>query len=100
MNSSPPSSSSLISPHSECTTASAHPPMLACSNTWYICNLARLESSPVIQLFTHSDKAGGYGVNGPGGALIPRIDGDFYCVMGLPLHRLCCELNKLFLDDL
>ncbi|KAH8273824.1 hypothetical protein KR044_001149 [Drosophila immigrans] len=46
------------------------------------------------------DKAGAYGVQGPGGALIPRIDGDFYCVMGLPLHRLCCELNKLFLEDL
>ncbi|KAH8389625.1 hypothetical protein KR215_008522 [Drosophila sulfurigaster] len=46
------------------------------------------------------DKAGAYGVQGPGGALIPRIDGDFYCVMGLPLNRLCCELNKLFLEDL
>lgn len=46
------------------------------------------------------DKAGAYGVQGPGGALIQRIDGDFYCVMGLPLHRLCCELNKLFLEDL
>ncbi|KAH8377897.1 hypothetical protein KR093_007753 [Drosophila rubida] len=46
------------------------------------------------------DKAGAYGVQGQGGALIPRIDGDFYCVMGLPLHRLCCELNKLFLEEL
>ncbi|XP_030377582.1 uncharacterized protein LOC115626368 [Scaptodrosophila lebanonensis] len=46
------------------------------------------------------DKAGAYGVQGPGGALIPRIDGDFYTVMGLPLHRLCLELNKLFLEDL
>ncbi|XP_032595141.1 dTTP/UTP pyrophosphatase isoform X2 [Drosophila grimshawi] len=46
------------------------------------------------------DKAGAYGIQGPGGALISRIDGDFYCVMGLPLHRLCCELNKLFLEDL
>ncbi|EDW57924.2 dTTP/UTP pyrophosphatase isoform X2 [Drosophila virilis] len=46
------------------------------------------------------DKAGAYGVQGPGGALIRRIDGDFYCVMGLPLNRLCCELNKLFLEDL
>ncbi|XP_013107827.2 dTTP/UTP pyrophosphatase [Stomoxys calcitrans] len=46
------------------------------------------------------DKAGGYGVQGAGGALISRIDGDYYCVMGLPLHRLCCELNKLFLEDI
>uniref|UniRef100_A0A1A9W2J9 Septum formation protein Maf n=1 Tax=Glossina brevipalpis TaxID=37001 RepID=A0A1A9W2J9_9MUSC len=41
------------------------------------------------------DKAGAYGVQGPGGALISRIDGDYYCVMGLPLHRLCCELTNL-----
>lgn len=46
------------------------------------------------------DKAGAYGIKGPGGAMIYRIDGDFYSVMGLPLHRLCCELNKLFLEDL
>ncbi|KAH8418885.1 hypothetical protein KR222_009074 [Zaprionus bogoriensis] len=46
------------------------------------------------------DKAGAYGVQGPGGALIPRIDGDFYCVMGLPLHRLCCELIALFAEEL
>ncbi|XP_065357417.1 dTTP/UTP pyrophosphatase [Calliphora vicina] len=45
------------------------------------------------------DKAGAYGIQGAGGALISRIDGDFYCVMGLPLHRLCCELNKVFLDE-
>ncbi|KNC24050.1 hypothetical protein FF38_11324 [Lucilia cuprina] len=45
------------------------------------------------------DKAGAYGINGPGGALISRIDGDFYCVMGLPMHRLCCELNKVFLGQ-
>ncbi|KAH8283568.1 hypothetical protein KR018_006576 [Drosophila ironensis] len=46
------------------------------------------------------DKAGAYGVQGQGGALIHRIDGDFYCVMGLPLHGLCCELNRLILEDL
>ncbi|KAL7739232.1 hypothetical protein ACLKA6_015090 [Drosophila palustris] len=46
------------------------------------------------------DKAGAYGIGGLGGAMIPRIDGDFYSVMGLPLHRLCCELNQLFLEDL
>ncbi|BFF95127.1 dTTP/UTP pyrophosphatase [Drosophila madeirensis] len=46
------------------------------------------------------DKAGAYGIQGPGGAMIERIDGDFYCVLGLPLNRFCRELNKLFLEDL
>lgn len=37
------------------------------------------------------DKAGAYGVQGYGAALVQRIDGDFFSVMGLPL-RLVVEL--------
>ncbi|XP_071863210.1 dTTP/UTP pyrophosphatase [Bombus fervidus] len=42
------------------------------------------------------DKAGGYGVQGLGGCLIERIDGDFYTVMGLPLYSLTKRLNEMF----
>lgn len=31
------------------------------------------------------DKAGAYGIQGRGAALVERIDGDFYTVMGFPL---------------
>ena len=35
------------------------------------------------------DKAGAYGIQGDLGAVfVARIEGDFYTVMGLPLHRL------------
>ncbi len=34
------------------------------------------------------DKAGAYGIQGRGGLLVERIDGDFYTVMGLPLARV------------
>lgn len=33
------------------------------------------------------DKAGGYGIQGRAAALVERIEGDFYTVMGFPLAR-------------
>lgn len=42
------------------------------------------------------DKAGAYGIQEWIGMIgIESITGDFYNVMGLPLHRLYLELNKL-----
>ncbi len=34
------------------------------------------------------DKAGGYGIQGPAGAFVTRIDGCFFNVVGLPLARV------------
>lgn len=42
------------------------------------------------------DKAGAYAIQGYGSLLVESIDGDFYCVMGLPLVRVaraCAELG-------
>jgi len=40
------------------------------------------------------DKAGGYGIQGRGAALVERIDGDFYTVMGFPLGLFVRTLRE------
>ena len=40
------------------------------------------------------DKAGAYGIQGLGAALVESIRGDFYTVMGLPLCRVCEALKR------
>lgn len=44
------------------------------------------------------DKAGGYGIQGIGATIVSSITGDYYTVMGFPLHRFCVELRKLYTD--
>lgn len=48
---------------------------------------------------SNRDKAGAYGIQGLGGSLVEKIDGDFYNVMGFPLHRFCVNFKNLF-DEL
>ncbi|HET7108844.1 MAG TPA: Maf family protein [Candidatus Acidoferrum sp.] len=41
------------------------------------------------------DKAGAYGIQGPAGRYIPRIEGCYFNVVGLPLSRVVTELQSL-----
>ncbi len=46
------------------------------------------------------DKAGGYGIQGRAGALVERIEGCYYNVVGLPLARVVRMLAELGLEVL
>ena len=39
------------------------------------------------------DKAGAYGIQGYGAALVEWVDGDYFAVMGLPLQRMVRMFN-------
>jgi septum formation protein len=41
------------------------------------------------------DKAGAYGIQGYGAAIVARVDGDYFAVMGLPVQRLVRVLREL-----
>ncbi len=45
------------------------------------------------------DKAGGYGIQGMAGLFVERIEGCYFNVVGLPLHRLGNMLREILVPD-
>jgi len=61
----------------------------------YIKKLSQQEIDAYISTGEPLDKAGAYGIQGLGSVIVEKIEGDYYNVVGLPLHALS-EALKAF----
>ncbi|XP_074604557.1 dTTP/UTP pyrophosphatase [Brevipalpus obovatus] len=62
----------------------------------YICQMTKNIIKSYIETGEPMDKAGAYGIQGIGATLVESIKGDYFNVVGLPLHRLTKELYHLY----
>ena len=58
------------------------------------CRMSDEDIKNYIATFEPMDKAGAYGIQGKGAVFIEGIEGDYFNVMGLPLHRLSLMLKE------
>ncbi len=64
------------------------------SSNVYFSDFSKDELLSYVNTLEPMDKAGAYGIQGKGGFLVSKIDGDFYSIMGLPINKLYNLLNK------
>ena len=59
-------------------------------------SLDRREIKAYIKTGEPMDKAGAYGIQGAACSFVHRIEGDYFNVVGLPVHRLVRTLKQSF----
>lgn len=64
----------------------------------YVRKLSEKEISRFVKIAVSDDKAGGFSIEGPGTFIFDNIQGSFYNILGLPMHKLNHLFKKLGLD--
>ena len=62
------------------------------------CPMSEAEIDWYVKTGEPLDKAGAYGVQGPGGMFVSRIDGNYFNVIGLPLPMIYAMLRSVGMD--
>ncbi len=60
----------------------------------YFRKLSKKEIEKYVDTGEPMDKAGAYGIQGKGAVLIEKIEGDYYTIVGLPVVRVYCSLER------
>lgn len=66
---------------------------VAATSVWFR-ELDAVEREEYVATGEPLDKAGAYGIQGLGAALVERIDGEYFNVMGLPVQNLLSLLSR------
>lgn len=64
----------------------------------YVRKLYPKEINRFVKIAVSDDKAGGFSIEGPGTFIFDNIQGSFYNILGLPMHKLNHLFKKLGLD--
>jgi septum formation protein len=64
------------------------------SHVWFA-SLNEEDIAAYVETGEGKDKAGGYGIQGIGGQFVERIEGCYFNIMGLPLHKLSVSLARI-----
>ena len=60
--------------------------------------LSEKEINRFVKIAVSNDKAGGFSIEGPGTFIFDNIQGSFYNILGLPMHKLNHLFKKLGFD--
>lgn len=64
----------------------------------YVRKLSEKEINRFVKIAVSHDKAGGFSIEGPGTFIFDNIQGSFYNILGLPMHKLNHLFKKLGFD--
>ncbi|GFN93708.1 N-acetylserotonin o-methyltransferase-like protein [Plakobranchus ocellatus] len=68
------------------------------STSVHMADLSEKVIKAYIETGESMDKAGAYGIQGVGGTLVEKINGDYFNVMGFPLPKFAKEIASLYAD--